>query len=647
MRNLNIYNLFNISNVKRISFRNDINGLRAIAVLAVVFYHANFSFFKGGWLGVDIFFVISGYLISNIIISDLNQSRFSFKTFYLRRVKRILPALFFTITLSIPFAFWLLTPKAMNEYLDSMIASLFFYANYYFMNLEFYIAESTKVMPFLHTWSLAIEEQYYILFPVFAYFIFKNLNKYFTSVIISLFFMSIFITILSEEVNKFYQLQFRLWELLLGVLVMIISSNIKIHHLEKIGLPLMLIPIFYFNDTDINQIEPKLIALTGVALIIFSNTNETYLSKILNFKILSLIGLSSYSIYLLHQPLFAFIRIFNSDVQPVISFDNLDYYISFQTKIIVIILLILFGFLQYYVVEKKTQSSKNVYKILLGLFLISLIFIVFGKLGSGFNNRFDAENNLIQTAITYQDIRNYDLIINDEVCHKSSLREATDNKCVINNNQNTKEIFFLGDSHSRLLLKPFAKMIKTNSVTFLTGDSCIYFTNIINPDCKRSDKEELKNTVAGLQNKIIIYVADLQDKLGNSKLDVLNNVPISIKELSRDNYVIVIMQIPPFPVNVGNRILSNTDLYEVKYFSNEWSEKANKITLDRMYQSLKSEKIYFVDTYNIFCEQIQKGYCVGADRNNIYIYDDNHPSDVGGKLIIQEIKEIINKLNKK
>jgi hypothetical protein len=101
-----------------------------------------------------------------------------------------------------------------------------------------------------------------------------------------------------------------------------------------------------------------------------------------------------------------------------------------------------------------------------------------------------------------------------------------------------------------------------------------------------------------------------------------------------------------FPVNVSNRILSNTDLYEVKYFSNEWSEKANKITLDRMYQSLKSEKIYFVDTYNIFCEQIQKGYCVGADRNNIYIYDDNHPSDVGGKLIIQEIKEIINKLNK-
>ena len=165
MRKTTFLNYFDISSIRRISFREDINGLRAIAVLSVVFYHANFPIFKGGWLGVDIFFVISGYLISNIIVSELNESKFSFRHFYIRRIKRILPALFFTIIVTIPFAFWLLTPKAMNEYLNSLLASLFFYANYYFMNLEFYIAESTKVMPFLHTWSLAIEEQYYILFP--------------------------------------------------------------------------------------------------------------------------------------------------------------------------------------------------------------------------------------------------------------------------------------------------------------------------------------------------------------------------------------------------------------------------------------------------------------------------------------------------
>ena len=190
-------NFFKISNVKRISFRNDINGLRCVAVLSVVFYHADITVFKGGWLGVDIFFVISGYLISNIIISELNEGNFKFKNFYIRRIKRILPALFSTLLLTLPFAYWLLSPKAMYEFLNSMIASVLFFSNYYFMNLEFYIAESTKVMPLLHTWSLSIEEQYYILFPILSVLIFKNFKKHFTLVIICLAAGSIYLNILA------------------------------------------------------------------------------------------------------------------------------------------------------------------------------------------------------------------------------------------------------------------------------------------------------------------------------------------------------------------------------------------------------------------------------------------------------------------
>ena len=645
MLKTSILNYFDISSIRRISFREDINGLRAIAVLSVVFYHANFPIFKGGWLGVDIFFVISGYLISNIIVSELNESKFSFRRFYTRRIKRILPALFFTITITIPFAFWLLTPKAMNEYLNSLLASLFFYANYYFMNLEFYIAESTKVMPFLHSWSLAIEEQYYILFPVFAFFVFRHINKYFTFVIISTFSLSILLTVLSDEVNKFYQLQFRVWELLLGVVVMIFSSNIKIKHLEKIGFPLMILPIFFFSDDSINQIEPKLIALFGISLIIFSNTDETYLSKILNLRSLSLIGLSSYSIYLLHQPVFAFVRIYNSDIQPVISFEKLDYYLNFQTKIIIIVLLIIFGYFQYYFVEKKVQESQQFFKILTSGFVLLLIVSFYGLFGAGYNDMFISENSLVQSALTYQKIENFDLKINNEVCHKSSFKELANKNCFLNEDLNTKEIIFLGDSHSRMLLRPFAETIKDNPIRFLTGDSCIYFINIVNADCKRSDKKELKNSVSALQNKIIIYVADLQDKLDNSALDILNNVPLTIKELSKNNYVIVVKQVPPFPVNVGNRIIKNSELSEVKYLNNEWGRNKNKIKLDNMYKSIENENVFFVDTYTIFCNEIEKNYCVGADSNNIYIYDDNHPSDVGGELIINKIKYIIDFIN--
>ena len=305
-----IYKLTDISSIKRISFRQDINGLRAIAVLAVVFYHADLELFKGGWLGVDIFFVISGYLISNIIISELNDGTLSFKTFYLRRVRRILPALFSTLLLTIPFAYFFLTPKAMEEYIDSLIASIFFFANYHFMNLDFYVAESTKLMPLLHTWSLAIEEQYYLLFPLLAFLVYKYFKKYFTFFIGFITVGSLYLNTLSQSLDKFYRLEFRIWELLLGVLVMILSSNLKIKHLEKIGLPLMLFPIFYFGDSWINHAEPKLIALIGVSLIIFSNTNSSMLTKVLSFKLISIIGLSSYSLYLFHQPIFAFFRIY-------------------------------------------------------------------------------------------------------------------------------------------------------------------------------------------------------------------------------------------------------------------------------------------------------------------------------------------------
>ena len=152
-----LLNITDISKIKRISFRHDINGLRAIAVLSVVFYHADITIFKGGWLRVDIFFVISGYLISNIIISELNEKIFSFKNFYIRRIKRILPGLLSALLLTIPFAYFFLPPKAMEEYIRSLIASVFFYANIHFKGLDFYIAESTKVMPLLHTLSLSIE----------------------------------------------------------------------------------------------------------------------------------------------------------------------------------------------------------------------------------------------------------------------------------------------------------------------------------------------------------------------------------------------------------------------------------------------------------------------------------------------------------
>ena len=165
------------ANVKELSFRYDINFLRALSVFAVIIYHIDKKFLPGGWLGVDIFFFISGYLISNKILNDLKNGKFKFKNFYIKRIKRILPAVISSLIFTIPFAFILLPPKELYLYLSSFQSTLFFYSNIFFQNLDFYNTPSTKYFPLLHMWSLSIEEQFYILFPMVLFVIYKYSRK--------------------------------------------------------------------------------------------------------------------------------------------------------------------------------------------------------------------------------------------------------------------------------------------------------------------------------------------------------------------------------------------------------------------------------------------------------------------------------------
>ena len=148
-------------------YRPEIDGLRAIAVLPVILFHAGFDFFKGGFVGVDVFFVISGYLITTIIILEISEGRFSILNFYERRARRILPALFFMMTACIPFAWLWLKPDDLKDFGQSLIAVSTFSSNILFWLESGYFDTASELKPLLHTWSLAVEEQYYILFPIF------------------------------------------------------------------------------------------------------------------------------------------------------------------------------------------------------------------------------------------------------------------------------------------------------------------------------------------------------------------------------------------------------------------------------------------------------------------------------------------------
>ena len=143
-------------------YRSEIDGLRALAVLPVIFFHAGFEFFSGGFVGVDVFLVISGYLITTIIISEMSENKFSILKFYERRARRILPALFFVMLVSLPFAWFWLTPKDLQDFGQSLIATSTFSSNILFWLESGYFDTAAELKPLLHTWSLAVEEQYYL-----------------------------------------------------------------------------------------------------------------------------------------------------------------------------------------------------------------------------------------------------------------------------------------------------------------------------------------------------------------------------------------------------------------------------------------------------------------------------------------------------
>ncbi len=201
-------------------YRAEIDGLRALAVLPVILFHAGFEWFSGGFIGVDVFFVISGYLITSMIIAEMNEGNFSIVNFYERRARRILPALFFVMFLCLPFAWLWLTPNYLKDFGQSLVAVSTFSSNILFWLEDGYFDPVSELKPLLHTWSLAIEEQYYILFPIFLILTWRFGIKWILILLSLIFLVSLSITQWGSDnapSAAFYLLPTRGWELLLGV----------------------------------------------------------------------------------------------------------------------------------------------------------------------------------------------------------------------------------------------------------------------------------------------------------------------------------------------------------------------------------------------------------------------------------------------
>tara|TARA_Y100000992_G_C21271741_1_gene497305 strand:+ start:1774 stop:3693 length:1920 start_codon:yes stop_codon:yes gene_type:complete len=426
----------------KIDYRPEIDGLRGIAVISAILYHAQISifginFFKGGYLGVDIFFVISGYLITSIIYKEIEiTNKFSFKNFYERRVRRILPVLFFISIITAILCLIFLLPTDLVNTSKSILFSTGFASNFYFYfsGLE-YGGLDANYKPFLHTWSLSVEEQYYLIFPLFFILVFKYSKKYLFNSLIIIFFVSLAYSqygAIKYPNATFYFLHTRIWELIAGALLVFpkINNIVSIKKLRLnnfiilISFLLILLSIYFFDDYTTHPSFITLIPVLSTCLIILYSNKNSLVINFLSNKLLVNIGLMSYSLYLWHHPIFAVLRYRSYDL-------------DFLGKILLALFIIVASYLTYKLIEnpfrnKKLTSFSSLRLYLLSSFIIIIIlnsFIIYNK---GYPTRF------FQTETFSLDNQLY----------KKNKYDAWDEIKQKNKFQNKeKNILVIGDSH--------------------------------------------------------------------------------------------------------------------------------------------------------------------------------------------------------
>lgn len=372
------------------NYRAEIDGLRALAVIPVILYHAGIAGFSGGFVGVDIFFVLSGYLISSILLHDLAQGQFSLGRFYERRARRILPALFLVLLVCLPLAGWLLLPHEWVEFGQSLIAVNLFASNILFWLNTDYFAATAETIPLLHTWSLAVEEQFYVLFPLLLWWLWAKARSYLWPVmglllVLSLGFSEWFWR-QSIEAN-FFLLPSRMWELLLGVLCALYLqkhtplTGLSAEIMSVAGLIAIVTSITLLHSGIPFPSVYTLIPTLGTVALILSNS-QTLVSRLLSTKVLVGIGLISYSAYLWHQPLFVFARLASPDT------------LSIGLLLGLCVLTLVLAYASWRWVEQPFRQAQRVSLniFVIGASVISLSFIALGLAGmlsEGFPQRFD------------------------------------------------------------------------------------------------------------------------------------------------------------------------------------------------------------------------------------------------------------------
>jgi len=460
-------------------YRRDIDGLRALAVLPVILFHAGFDTFSGGFVGVDIFFVISGYLITSIILAEKEEGTFSLAGFYERRARRIMPALFFVMFTCILFAWLWLFSMHMEDFSRSLIAVPLFSSNILFWQESGYFDASTDLKPLVHTWSLAVEEQFYLLFPLLLMLTWKLGKRSTLLILLLIAFISLIAAQLSsanKSVAAFYLLPTRGWELLIGsFLALYFSMNEKSDFNKSLcqvcstlGLFLIIYAIFAYDKhtpfPGIYTLAPTM----GAALIILFSTQQTIVGRLLGYKHMVRVGLISYSAYLWHQPIFSLAR-----------HRNLDEPSNFLLGILTIASLIA-AYISWKYIEtpfrKKDLFTRR--QIFVYSAAGSALFIAMGLAGhfeKGFQSRFEFkslyEGDIGHPYFIRHMAERYFTCTPRSIAEEALITRNGFIRCMQSKQDNNVTIAVLGDSHAEHLFLGLAEKLNNKNIVFYIKDS--------------------------------------------------------------------------------------------------------------------------------------------------------------------------------
>lgn len=491
-------------------YRPDIDGLRAVAVLAVVAFHAFPSWVRGGFIGVDVFFVISGYLISTIIFDNLDKGTFSFTEFYARRIKRIFPALLLVLIACFAFGWFALLADEYKQLGKHIAAGAGFISNFTLWNEAGYFDNSAETKPLLHLWSLGIEEQFYIVWPLLLWFAWKRkFNLLIITIVVAIASFVLNIKGIKQDmVATFYSPQTRFWELLSGSLLAWITlykkdtfANVKLKldywlsrivHSEKqeadgktlsnvlsfIGLLLLVYGFWRINKELSFPVNWALVPVLGAVLIITAGSKAWVNRTILSNKVAVWFGLISFPLYLWHWPILSFARIVESEVP------------SRNIRIATVVLSILLAWLTYKLVERPIRLGKG------GKAKVAILVVVMAIVGY-VGYRVYVSNGLAFRLVQYSEAKT----IKAEAAEKQARlncsayfpewEKMNDNPCRLQNiHGNT--IAIVGDSHAGHLYLGMSENVSGNGgiATFATSCAAPYLnissaTKVNDPNIKR------------------------------------------------------------------------------------------------------------------------------------------------------------------